>query len=51
VLKVMLIEILTAHDPDLVRRSRVIEYGAASVGQALGQMVASNRFPRPTLVF
>jgi predicted ATPase len=47
----MLIEILTAHDQELVRRCQVTPYGAASVGQALGQMVAAGRFQRPTCVF
>ena len=47
----MLIEILTAHDPDLAIACRTIPYGAASVGQALGQMVSGNRFPRPSCVF
>jgi len=28
-----------------------IPFGAASVGQALGQMVIQNRFPRPSIVF
>jgi predicted ATPase len=47
----MLTEILAAHDPDLVRRCQVIPFGAASVGKALGQMNAQNRFPRPSCVF
>jgi putative AbiEii toxin of type IV toxin-antitoxin system len=47
----MLTEILAAHDPDLVRRCQIIPYGAASVGQALGQMSANGRFPRPSCVF
>jgi predicted ATPase len=47
----MLTEILAAHDPDLVRRCQVIPYGAASVGQALGQMCANGRFPRPSCIF
>jgi predicted ATPase len=44
-----LVEILAAHAPQLVQRCRVIPYGAASVGMALGQM--KNRFPRPSCVF
>lgn len=44
-------EILVASDRDLLTRSKIIPFGAASVGIALGQMVAHNRFPRPSLVF
>lgn len=47
----LLIELLAAKAPDLVRRCRTIPYGASSVGAALGIMVANNRFPRPTAVF
>ncbi len=47
----MLTELLTAHDPEVVPRCQVVPYGAASVGQALGQMVSGNKFPRPSLVF
>jgi hypothetical protein len=47
----MVIEILAAHDPDMALRSQTIPYGAANVGMALGQMVAEDRFPRPTCVF
>jgi hypothetical protein len=47
----MLIEILVAADPDLVQRCQTIPYGAASVGQSLGQMVVNNRFPRASCVF
>lgn len=47
----MLVEILTAHDPDLALSCQTIPYGAASVGQALGLMVSGNRFPRPSCVF
>ncbi len=47
----LLIEILVAADPDLVQRCQTIPYGAASVGQSLGQMVVDNRFPRPSCVF
>lgn len=44
-------EVLVAHAPDLVQRCLIAPYGAASVGQALGLMVASDKFPRPTRVF
>jgi predicted ATPase len=47
----LLVEILTATEPELVRRCQVIRFGAASVGQALGQMSASHRFPGPSCVF
>ncbi|MGE0252941.1 MAG: ATP-dependent endonuclease [Dongiaceae bacterium] len=47
----MLREILVAHAPDIVSRMQLVPYGAASVGQALGQMAANNRFPRPSVVF
>lgn len=47
----MLIEILIKHAEPVIRRCRTIIYGAASVGQALGQMVAKKRFPRPSCVF
>lgn len=47
----MLVEILAAQDSDLVKRCQIIPFGAASVGSALGQMVAGNRFRRPSVVF
>jgi len=47
----LVIEVLAAHSPDLVSRCQMIPYGAASVGQALGQMAAADRFPRPSCVF
>jgi len=49
--EIMVIEMLAAHQSDLVSRCRVIPYGASSVGQALGQMVIGKRFPRPSCVF
>lgn len=49
--KAMLTEILAAHAPDLVAACQIVPYGAASVGQALGQMVVGGRFPRPTCVY
>lgn len=48
---VMLMEILVVADRDNVQRCEAIPFGAASVGQALGQMVANNRFTRPSCVF
>jgi energy-coupling factor transporter ATP-binding protein EcfA2 len=47
----MLTEILAARDPELVHRCQLTPYGAASVGKSLGQMVASDKFRRPTCVF
>lgn len=47
----LLNEVLVAHAPDRVHRVTIVPFGAANVGQALGQMVAQKRFPRPTLVF
>lgn len=44
-------EILVAAHRDLLTRAKLISYGAASVGMALGQMAIDNRFPRPSLVF
>jgi hypothetical protein len=49
--KIMLGEILAAHARDYFPRCNIIPFGAASVGNALGQMVVSKRFPRPTCVF
>lgn len=49
--RVMLTEILTAHDRPNVKRFQLIACGAASVGEALGIMVAQNRFPRQSRVF
>lgn len=49
--KTLLREILMVHAPDIVSRVQIISFGAASVGQSLGQMVNQKRFLRPTLVF
>ncbi len=49
--KIMLAEILARYGKESFHRCIIIPYGAASVGQALGQMSANNRFPRPTRVF
>ena len=35
----LLTEVLVVHAPHLIERCQIIPYGAASVGQALGQMV------------
>jgi len=47
----LLREILIAHRHEIALRCQVITYGAASVGYALGQMVAERRFSRPACVF
>jgi hypothetical protein len=47
----MLQEILSAKGDDLVTRCKVIPYGAASVGLALGIMNAQQRFGRKSAVF
>jgi len=44
-------EMLVAAERDLLSRAKIIPYGAASVGMALGLMKSQNRFPRPSLVF
>ncbi len=44
-------EILVVSDRELLSRSKIIPYGAASVGMALGIMASQNRFPRPSLVY
>lgn len=49
--KVMLGEILAAYGMQSLLRCAITPCGAASVGHALGQMVAANRFKRPTCVF
>ncbi len=49
--KTMLIEILVKGGGSLLNRSQIVPYGSSSVGQALGQMVAGGRFPRPSRVF
>ncbi len=49
--KVLLAEILARHGMEIFPRCQIIPFGAASVGQALGQMVSAKRFPRPSAVF
>lgn len=49
--KAMLEELLAKHAKEIFIRCSIIPCGAASVGQALGQMVARNAFRRPTRVF
>jgi hypothetical protein len=47
----MLREIIVARAQNLVSRCLIVPFGAASVGQALGQMVINNKWPRKTCVF
>jgi predicted ATPase len=47
----LLREILVVCAPDEVERCRFIQYGAANVGYALGQMLSRKAFPIPSLVF
>ncbi len=47
----LLTEVLVVHAPYLIERCQIIPYGAASVGQALGQMVERQCFPRASRVF
>ena len=49
--KILLREIIVAHSSQLISRCLIVPYGAASVGQSLGQMVQGDRFPRPTRVY
>jgi predicted ATPase len=49
--RTMLTEIVSTHAPELSRRCRVISFGAANLGRALGEINAAKRFPRPTCVY
>jgi len=49
--KLLIQEIIVNFSPDLMERIQIIPFGAASVGQALGQMVCKKKFPRPSVVF
>lgn len=48
---IMLSEKIVRADRDLLTRCKVIPFGSAQVGIALGIMVAQGRFPRPSLVY
>src|SRR5665213_2875961 len=39
------------HAPEIVSRVQFVSFGAASVGQSLGQMIKYKRFKQPSLVF
>lgn len=47
----MLAELLAKHGSEVFVRSTIIPFGSASVGLALGQMLAAGRYPRPAVVF
>jgi len=49
--KILLEELLVVGKKELLLRCKTIPFGAAGVGKALGTMVASKKFPRPSLVF
>ncbi|MBI5637807.1 MAG: AAA family ATPase [Nitrospinae bacterium] len=49
--KIFLSEILACHGKEVFPRCVIVPFGAASVGSALGQMVAKERFRRPSRVF
>jgi predicted ATPase len=49
--RILLEEMIVAENKDFARRCHIVPYGVASVGRALGQMVAQKRWPRPTIVF
>lgn len=44
-------ESLIAFEKELLSRVKIIPFGSAQVGMALGLMVANNRFPRKSLVY
>lgn len=44
-------EIIFSTDRELLPRVKIIPYGSASVGGALGLMASQNRFPRPSIVY
>lgn len=49
--QILLREIIIAHSTNIISRCLIVPYGAASVGQSLGQMAQGKRFPRPTCVY
>ena len=44
-------EILIVFEKDLLSRVKIVPYGSAQVGIALGMMASQNRFPRKSLVY
>lgn len=47
----LLSEVVIATERDIRSRLKLIPFGSASVGMALGQMANQNRFPRPSVVY
>lgn len=47
----MLTEVLARYSPVVVHQTKIIPFGSAQVGIALGLMASQKRFPRPSLVF
>jgi hypothetical protein len=48
--KILVEEIIVKYEPTFLNRVKIIPFGAAAVGQALGQMVQGKRFPRASVV-
>jgi predicted ATPase len=48
--KILVEEILVKYEPALLNRVQIIPFGAASVGQTLGEMVQAKKFPRASVV-
>ena len=48
---ILISEILFSVDRDILSRVKLIPYGSASVGNALGLMASQERFPRPSVVY
>jgi predicted ATPase len=44
-------EMLIAFEKELLSRVKIVPYGSAQVGMALGLMASQNRFPRKSLVY
>lgn len=49
--QVMLREIISCLDADLLQTCSFVQYGPANIGRGLGLMVVENRWPRPVIVF
>ena len=49
--EIMLSELLAMHAKEVFPRCAFVPFGGTNVGYALGQMVAGQRFPRPSCVF
>jgi len=49
--EILVREVIVHKNPELISRCLLIPFGAASVGQSLGIMVSSKKFPRASCVF